>query len=105
HGEGRHEPRRDEPAISARRGREDHGVHARRGPRARHRIQEDVRRAEAGDARRFAVAAALCFVVLVDVVAWWGQGRLASPAGASWSPEIRAESPPLARFDAGWYRT
>jgi hypothetical protein len=64
-----------------------------------------VRLAEAGGAPRLAIAAALCFVVLVNAVAWRGQGRLASPAGAGWSPEIRAESPPLARFDAGWYRT
>ena len=37
--EGRHEARRDEPAFRAT-GREGHGVHARRGPRARHRASE-----------------------------------------------------------------
>jgi hypothetical protein len=45
------------------------------------------------------------FVMLVDGVAYCGKGLLESPLHSGWDPAATAEAPPLARFDAGWYRS
>ncbi len=45
------------------------------------------------------------FVVLVHALAYCGQGVLKSPLQSGWDPTATAEASPLARFDAGWYRS
>lgn len=45
------------------------------------------------------------FVVLVHAVAYFGSGRLSSPLQSGWDPTVTAEALPLARWDAGWYRS
>jgi Gpi18-like mannosyltransferase len=47
----------------------------------------------------------LGFIVLVHAVAYCGVGLLESPLESGWDPAIQAEASPLARFDAGWYRS
>jgi Gpi18-like mannosyltransferase len=45
------------------------------------------------------------FVALVHALAYCGQGALKSPLQSGWDPIATAEASPLARFDAGWYRS
>lgn len=45
------------------------------------------------------------FVVVVNVLAYVGKGLLTSPLHSSWNPAVAAEASPLARWDAGWYRS
>lgn len=52
--------------------------------------------------RWLAVAA---FVILVHAVAYMGNGLLSSPRQFGWDPIATAEALPLARWDAGWYRS
>jgi hypothetical protein len=47
----------------------------------------------------------LGFVVLVHAATYCGIGLLESPLESDWDPGIQAEAPPLARFDAGWFRS
>lgn len=49
--------------------------------------------------------AAASFVILVHAVAYVGNGLLSSPGGSGWDPVATAEALPLARWDAGWYRS
>lgn len=56
-------------------------------------------------ARRQAFLAAVAYLVLVHVVALWGEGRMTSPLRPTWDAEALAEAPTLARFDAGWFRS
>jgi len=52
--------------------------------------------------RWLAVAA---FVILVHAVAYMGNGLLSSALQLGWDPIATAEALPLARWDAGWYRS
>lgn len=45
------------------------------------------------------------FVILVHAVAYMGNGVLSSPRQLGWDPIATAEALPLARWDAGWYRS
>jgi hypothetical protein len=47
----------------------------------------------------------LGFILLVHAFAYCGIGLLKSPLESDWDPAIKAEASPLARFDAGWYRS
>jgi hypothetical protein len=51
------------------------------------------------------IAAAILFLIAVDLVAWLGKGTMTSPLAQKWDAEATREAPPLARFDAGWYRS
>ncbi len=54
---------------------------------------------------RQVLLAAVAFAVFVHGVAIWGEGRMTSPLRPTWDAEALAEAPPLARFDAGWFRS
>lgn len=54
---------------------------------------------------RQALLAAVAFAAFVHGVAIWGEGRMTSPLRSTWDAEALAEAPPLARFDAGWFRS
>lgn len=45
------------------------------------------------------------FVVLVHAVAYFGNGLLSSPLQLGYEPNVTADALPLARWDAGWYRS
>lgn len=45
------------------------------------------------------------YVLAVDVLSFAARGWLPSPHGRGWSADAVAEAPPLAHFDAGWYRS
>ncbi len=49
--------------------------------------------------------AAVAFVILVHAVACMGNGLLSSSSPLGWDPIATAEALPLARWDAGWYRS
>lgn len=54
---------------------------------------------------RRALLAAVVYAACVHGLAAWGEGRMTSPLRPDWDAEALAEAPPLARFDAGWYRS
>jgi len=55
--------------------------------------------------KRLRWLAVAVFVVLVDGVAYVGNGLLPSSGRTGWDPIAVAEALPLARWDAGWYRS
>ncbi|MBZ0113653.1 MAG: hypothetical protein K8J08_14405, partial [Thermoanaerobaculia bacterium] len=55
--------------------------------------------------RRSHAIAAGVFVILVHAVAYLGNGLWSSPLASGWDPVATAEATPLARWDAGWYRS
>lgn len=54
---------------------------------------------------RRSVVAVLGYLAAVHVLAYAGRGLLKSAPQTGWSASVVAEAPPLARFDAGWYRS